>query len=76
MSEQDATWRLVDRVRQAGYDFLTLPEKKRLHDLVVRLKRTGAVSADDLAWLEKMDENLSGISALTAIFSRRNGGAR
>jgi hypothetical protein len=71
-------WRLIDRVREAGYDWLTFEEKKRLHDLVVHLKATRKISEDDLEWLKQADENLSGVASLTATFSvrRRKRGAR
>jgi hypothetical protein len=69
-------WRLIDRVRDASYGFFTYDEKLKMHNLVGAIKRTGMLSVEDRKWLEKMDENLSGISALTAIFSRRKGGAR
>ncbi|HEY8006023.1 MAG TPA: hypothetical protein VIE66_04300 [Methylocella sp.] len=52
-------WALVDRVRDRCYDVFTFDEKKRLHDLVGRLKRTGVIFADDLAWLREMDAALS-----------------
>jgi hypothetical protein len=67
-------WPLINRVREAG-DLLTLEEKQRMHNLVCRYKRTGVVFAADLEWLKQSDENFGGISALTAIFSRRTGGS-
>jgi hypothetical protein len=64
-------WRLIDRVRAASYDLFTFAKKKRMHDLVVRLKSKGIVSPADLEWLRQSDENLCGVAALTATFSRR-----
>jgi len=79
MSDHAAIWRLIDRVREAGYDLLTPEEKRRLHDLVVRFKATRKIPPDDLHWLEEADANLSGMAALTATFSgrrRRKAGPR
>jgi hypothetical protein len=41
-------WKLIDRVRDAGYGWFTLEEKTWLHNLVVRLKATRRISSDDL----------------------------
>jgi hypothetical protein len=71
-------WPTINRVRDAG-DLLTLEEKQRLHNLVVRYKRTGVVFAADLQWLKQADENYAGIAPLYEILSkssRRKGGAR
>jgi hypothetical protein len=71
-------WKLIDRVRDAGYGWFTLEEKTRLHNLVVRFKATHKISEDDIEWLHRADENLSGAAALSATFFRRRwkGGAR
>jgi hypothetical protein len=71
-------WRVIDRVRDRSYDLFTFAEKKRMHDLVCRLKATRRISSDDLQWLRQSDENLCGVAVLSATFSRRrrwNGGA-
>jgi hypothetical protein len=71
-------WPLINRVRDAG-DLLTLDEKQRLHNLVVRYKRTGVVFAADLQWLTQADENFGGVAPLYEILNksaRRNGGQR
>jgi hypothetical protein len=70
-------WALIDRVRDRSYDWFTFAEKKRMHDLVVRLKATRKISEDDLQWLRQADENLCGVASFTATSSRRrrNGGA-
>lgn len=77
MSDLAATWHLVERVREAGYDWLTLAEKQRLHNLVVRLKSRKTISPSDLQWLREMDANLQGVGALAGTFAgrRRKGGA-
>jgi hypothetical protein len=64
-------WRLINRVRDRSYDWFAIDEKRRMHDLVVRLKATRRISSDDLQWLRQSDENLCGAAALTATFSRR-----
>jgi hypothetical protein len=71
-------WPLIDRVREAGYDWLTLEEKRRLHNLEVRFKAMRTISPDDLHWLEEADANLRGVASLSATFSerRRKGGER
>jgi hypothetical protein len=74
MTTPNEIWRIVNRVREAGYDWFTLDEKKRLHDLVVRLKARGAISPDDLQWLQQADANLCGVASLAGIFSRRRKG--
>ena len=76
MSDHAAIWRLIDRVRDRSYDLFTIPEKKRLHDLVVRFKANGTISPDNLEWLKHADENLQGIAYFSATFRRRKGGAR
>jgi hypothetical protein len=79
MNAPEGTWRLINQVREAGYDWLTLAEKQRLHDLVVRLKTKRTISADDIQWLERADENLKGATSLSATFSwhrRGKGGMR
>jgi hypothetical protein len=76
MSDRRETWQLVDRVRYRGYGLWTLPEKQRLHDLVVRLKSRGTIAIDDLAWLRAADENLRGADALHGTFTRRRKGGR
>ena len=53
-----ATWALINSVRNAAGDIFTLPEKQKLHDLVSRYKRSGKISAADLEWLKKQDDNL------------------
>jgi hypothetical protein len=70
-------WPLINRVREAG-DLLTIEEKRRLHNLVVRYKRTGVVFAADLDWLKQSAENFGGVAPLYELLSksaRRNGGA-
>ena len=52
-------WPLINSVREAG-DLLTIDEKQRLHNLVVRYKRTGVIFAADLQWLNQVDENRAG----------------
>jgi hypothetical protein len=73
---RDPLWLLVDRVREASYDFFTLAEKSRMHKLVCKLKATKTVSPEDMEWLRQADANLCGIASLSATFRRRNGGAR
>jgi hypothetical protein len=71
-------WQLINRIRNAG-DLLTLEEKQRLHNLVVRYKRTGVVFAADLQWLTQADQNHAGIAPLYEILSkssRRKAGSR
>jgi hypothetical protein len=78
MSALPGHWPLINHVRDAG-DLLTIEEKQRLHNLVVRYKRTGVVFAADLEWLKQADENYAGIAPLYEILSkspRRKGGQR
>src|ERR1019366_3322075 len=57
MSALPGHWQLINCVRDAG-DLLTLDEKRRMHNLVVRYKRTGVIFAADLVWLaEKSKPN-------------------
>ena len=74
MTDLAALWRLVDRVRDRSYDWFTFAEKKRLHDLVARLKTRKSISIDDLRWLNEMDDALAGVGALAATFQRRRKG--
>jgi hypothetical protein len=77
MTALSGHWPLINRVREAG-DLLTIEEKRRLHNLVVRYKRTGVVFAADLQWLNQADENYAGIAPLYKILSkstRRTGGS-
>jgi hypothetical protein len=69
-------WRLINRVRDASYNFFTYDEKQRMHDLVVTIKRTDKLSIKDRKWLEEMDANFAGIPSLTGTFRRRKGGVR
>jgi hypothetical protein len=66
-------WRLINRVRDASYDFFTYDEKLKMHNLVGKLKRTDKLSDEDRKWLEEMDANFASISALTGTFRRRRG---
>jgi hypothetical protein len=68
-------WRLINRVRDASYNFFTYDEKLKMHNLVGAIKRTGKLSNEDRKWLEEMDANFAVISALTGTFRRRKGGA-
>jgi hypothetical protein len=70
-------WPTINRVRDAG-DLLTIDEKQRLHNIVVRDKRTGVIFAADLDWLNQASENYAGIAPLYEILNksaRRKGGA-
>jgi hypothetical protein len=69
-------WALVDRVRERGYNWLTLAEKKRLHDLVLHLKARGTIPLGDLQWLRQADESLSLAGSLEGTFKRRRKGGR
>jgi hypothetical protein len=68
-------WRLIDRVRDASYDFFTYDEKLKMHNLIGTIKRTDKLSVEDRKWLEEMDANFAGISEITGTFRRRRGRA-
>ena len=68
-------WKLIDSVRDACYDVFTTAEKQRLHDIVVKLKRTRILSAGDIAWLQQADANLRAANAISFCRWRRKGGA-
>jgi hypothetical protein len=77
MSALPGHWPLINHVRDAG-DLLTIEEKQRLHNLVVRYKRVGVIFAADLQWLKQSAENFGGVAPLYEILNkstRRTGGA-
>jgi hypothetical protein len=66
-------WKLIDSVRDRSYDLVTLAEKRKMHDLVCRLKTKGIISPDDLEWLKQSDEALRcmGVPRATSANRRR-----
>jgi hypothetical protein len=66
-------WPLINRIRDSG-NLLTLEEKQRMHNLVLRYKRTSVIFAADLQWLAQADESIASLYEILVKSSRRKGG--
>ncbi len=64
-------FRLIDKVRHATYDWTTLPEKQRLHDLVVKFKAKKVIASADILWLKEMLASAKGADEIAGNSRKR-----